>query len=69
MSLAEISKLSLREKFQITESIWGDLREVADGFDTPKDHRDLLDARRQRVQSGDARIHHWDDVKSNFGPS
>ena len=68
MSLAEISKLSLREKFQIMESIWGDLREVADGFDTPKDHRDLLDARRQRVQSGDVRIHHWDDVKSNFGP-
>lgn len=68
MSFAEISKLSLREKFQIMESIWGDLREVADGFDTPKDHQDLLDARRQRVQSGDARIHHWDDVKSNFGP-
>jgi putative addiction module component (TIGR02574 family) len=69
MSLAEISKLSLREKFQIMESIWGDLREVAEGFDTPQAHRDLLDARRQRAQSGEARIHHWDDVKNSFGLS
>lgn len=67
MSLAEIARLSLREKFQIMEAIWEDLREASEGFDVPQSHRDLLDSRRERVRSGAATLLDWDAVKHSIG--
>jgi len=67
MSIAEVHKLTLREKLQFMEAIWLDLRDHVDGLDVPKAHRDLLDSRRERVASGKASIHDWDQAKHNIG--
>ena len=64
MSTIEISHLSLREKFQVMQSIWEDLRSHVDRFEVPQSHKDLLDARRKRVE---AKILDWDQVKHNIG--
>ena len=63
MSIAEVNKLTLREKLQIMEAIWIDLRQHVDALDAPPEHRDLLDSRRDRVASGQAALHDWDQVK------
>ncbi len=67
MSIAEVHKLPLREKLQIMEAIWLDLRQHVDGLDAPQSHRKLLDSRRQRALSGEASIRDWDQVKQTIG--
>lgn len=67
MSVVEVSKLSLREKLQVMEAIWDDLRQRVDQLDVPQAHRDLLEARRKRASSGDAAVHEWDEVKHTLG--
>jgi hypothetical protein len=67
MSVSDISQLSLREKFQIMEAIWADLRGQIDRLHVPTSHKDLLDLRRTRAASGDARILDWDQVKHTIG--
>ena len=67
MSIAEVNKLTLREKLQIMEAIWIDLRQHVDALDAPQEHRDLLDSRRNRVASGHAALHDWDQVKHTIG--
>ena len=67
MSIADIKKLSLREKLQVMEMIWDDLRGTVEGADVPQAHKDLLDERRHRVSTGEAKIHSWDEVKGSIG--
>jgi hypothetical protein len=67
MSIAEIVKLPLREKLQIMEAIWEDLRDHADRFEVPLEHRALLDSRRERVATGIASLRDWDTVKHSIG--
>ena len=67
MSLTDVSQLSLREKLQIMEAIWHDLRDHAEKLDIPTSHRELLDTRRDRVATGKAMIQDWDQVKHTIG--
>lgn len=67
MSVTEISKLPLREKFQIMEAIWAELSERAERFEIPPEHLKLLDERRARVESGETPLHDWDTVKHQIG--
>ena len=67
MSLAEVAKLPLREKFQIMEAIWADLSERMEQFEIPPEHEKLLDVRRARVAAGESTLKEWDAVKHNIG--
>jgi len=67
MSITEISDLPMREKFQIMEFLWGDMRLSLESAETPRDHQDLLDSRRARVDNGEASLLDWDRVKNTVG--
>jgi len=67
MTVADISKLSLREKLQVMEAIWEDLRGRVDVMDVPEEHRQILDDRRARVESGESMVLPWDRVKHSLG--
>jgi len=67
MSITEIKKLPLREKFQIMEALWEDMRGEAEKADIPESHKKLLDERRARVESGEEKLFEWDEVKNNYG--
>jgi hypothetical protein len=67
MGTIELSQFTLREKFQIMQSIWEELRASVDRFEVPQSHKDLLDARRRRVESGESKILDWDQVKHTIG--
>ena len=69
MTVADVKKLPVEEKLRLMEALWLDLREHADQAEIPKAHRRLLDERRARVESGEARLHNWDDVKDHIGNS
>lgn len=67
MNIAEVKSLPLREKFQLLEMIWEDLRSRVETMPVSRSDRDLLDARIERVESGKVAVHHWDDVKHSIG--
>ena len=67
MIVADIAKLTLREKLQLMEAIWEDLRGRVDDMGVPKEHRRILDDRRARIDSGEAKVLDWDQVKQSLG--
>jgi len=67
MIVADIAKLTLREKLQLMEAIWEDLRGRVDDMGVPKEHRRILDDRRARIDSGEAKVLDWDQVKHSMG--
>lgn len=66
MITTEISELSTREKFQLMEALWDDMRMKVDQCEIPQEHMDLLDSRRRAVDSGDDTILDWDRVKHSL---
>ena len=67
MNLIQLSQYSLREKFQIMQSIWDELRTHAEQFEVPQSHKDILDERRRRVENGETVLLDWDQVKHTIG--
>lgn len=67
MNTIELSQFTLREKLQIMESIWEDLRSRIDRFAVPESHKALLDERRRRAGSGESQLLDWDQVKLTIG--
>ncbi len=63
MNTLELSQFSLREKFQIMQSIWEELRSTVDRYEVPQSHKDILDERRRRTDYGESKILDWDHVK------
>ncbi len=66
MTALEISHLSLREKLQIMQTIWEDLRGHVDRMEVPESHKAILDSRRSRVESGASKLLDWNDVKHSI---
>jgi len=67
MNPIEISNLSSREKFQLMEALWEDLRTIVDESEIPRDHIALLEARWSQIASGEDHLVDWDDVKDTIG--
>ena len=63
MNLIQLSQYSLREKFQIMQSIWDELRTHAEQCEVPQSHKDILDERRRRAENGETVLLDWDQVK------
>jgi hypothetical protein len=49
------------------EAIWQDLSHHVESLNIPKEHREILDDRRNQVTSGNAVLHDWDTVKHTIG--
>lgn len=67
MTAQDVQKLPMKQKLQIMEAIWEDLRGRFDQLDIPQEQKDLLDQRRARVRDGASRLMDWDAVKSTLG--
>lgn len=67
MTTFEISQFSLREKLQIMQAIWEDLRGHVDQMVVPESHAEILDSRRRRVESGASKLLDWNQVKHTIG--
>lgn len=67
MTVADIKSLPIEEKFLIMETLWEEMRDLYEQSEIPQAHKDLLDLRRVRVESGEAKLVDWDSVKSSIG--
>ena len=67
MTTEEIKHLPIEQKLRMMEVLWDDLKDRFDRGDVAEEHKELLDQRRQRVQSGKSQMLDWDAVKSAIG--
>ena len=67
MTTDEIKGLPIEQKLRIMKALWEDLRERFEQSEIPERHKKLLDQRRERVRTGQARLLDWDSVKGTIG--
>ena len=67
MTLTEIRKLPVKEKLQIMEVLWEDLRSQVQEEPVPEWHKELLDNRRKAVEAGREKVLDWDQIKDSLG--
>ena len=67
MTTEEIKRLPIEQKMHMMEILWDDLRERFDQGELADEHKALLDQRRKRVRSGEAKMLDWDTVKAAIG--
>ena len=65
--IPDIKSLSQEEKFLTMKNLWEDMRDqIAKTPETPE-IISLLEERFKRVQSGEAQLLDWDEVKGSIG--
>lgn len=64
MSTAELAALAPTEKLKMLEFLWDSLRPEVESLPVPQEHRNLLDERRDKVQSGKSKLVSWEQVAS-----
>jgi putative addiction module component (TIGR02574 family) len=67
MTLTEIRRLPVKEKLQIMEVLWEDLRSQVQEEPVPEWHKELLDNRQKAVEAGREKILDWDQIKDSLG--
>lgn len=63
METEEVKQLPIEEKMRLMEILWQDMRDRFDQVDLSNEQTALLDARRERVRSGEVAMLDWDAVK------
>lgn len=63
MSTAELAALAPTEKWKILEFLWDSLRPEVESLPVSKEHRNLLDERRENAQSGKSKRVAWERAK------
>jgi putative addiction module component (TIGR02574 family) len=62
----QIDSLSVAEKVQLLESVWGSLCAHPGDVQSPEWHREVLEERRRRLEDGRATISSWADAKARL---
>jgi hypothetical protein len=61
-----LKEMSLQEKLAMMESLWEDLAASTEPFESPAWHKEILDERRKRVASGEAKFTDWETAKAEM---
>ena len=64
MSTAELAALAPTAKLKMLEFLWDSLRPEVESLHVPQEHRNLLDERRDKAQSGKSKLVFWEQVAS-----
>jgi len=61
-----LSKMTITEKLVVMNQIWDDLMRNQDDIPSPEWHNEVLSARAERVQDGEAQFKDFESVKSEL---
>jgi hypothetical protein len=63
IGLEDIRRMSLQEKLDALEILWGEIAQPEENVPVPKWHEELLDRRESLIKSGKAIFMDWDVAK------
>ncbi|RLB87198.1 MAG: addiction module antitoxin RelB [Deltaproteobacteria bacterium] len=61
-----LNKMTTTEKLVVMNQIWDDLMRKPDDIPSPEWHNEVLSARAERVQNGEAHFKNFESVKSEL---
>jgi len=61
-----INSMSVSEKLEAIELIWGSLAQDPDSVPSPEWHAEELARRTQRIEAGDTTVSDWDEAEKRF---
>lgn len=59
----DVAQLPLGEKITLMETLWEEISRVDENVEVPEWHKDVLDERERKIQSGEAKFIPWKDAK------
>ena len=65
--IPDVKGMSLEDKMLTMNALWNDLRETFESSGETDQIKSLLDQRVSRLDSGEAELLDWDDVKGSIG--
>ena len=63
IGLEDIKRMSLQEKLETLETLWGEIAQTEEGIPVPAWHQELLDQRENLIKAGKAKFLDWDTAK------
>ncbi len=63
MTIAEISEMSVLERLQTMEALWGSLINEADEIKSPEWHKNVLSDRKEKIEAGHGKFISLEEVK------
>ena len=64
METIDIKKMSTTERLQIMETLWDSLLYEETEIESPKWHRDILEERKRKIESGKAKFLSLEELKA-----
>ena len=61
-----LQDMSFPDKLQLLEALWNDLSGNPDRLPSPEWHREVLEMRRQQVETGEEAISDWEAAKQDI---
>jgi hypothetical protein len=61
-----LHEMTIQEKLAAMEALWEDLSRSSEAIESPEWHKEILDARRQRVAAGTAQFEDWETAKAKI---
>lgn len=58
--------MTLEEKLQAMEALWGDLSRNPDALQSPSWHEDVLREREEQIAAGEASFMDWEQAKAHI---
>lgn len=65
MNAIDIKKMSTMERLQTMEALWDSLLHEDTEIESPEWHRDILDERRGRIESGNVKFIALEELKAS----
>ncbi len=65
MNIQEIKKMSRVERLQAMEALWDSLIDEESEIESPEWHRDVLEERRRKIQTGKAEFISLEKLRAN----
>lgn len=66
MSITDIQKMTTNERLEAMEHLWDSLTHDSQSVKSPEWHEEALKARREHIESGEAKFYTLEQVKSHF---
>ena len=64
MNIAEVKKLSTKERLEVMEVIWESLMNEPEELETPDWHKPILQERKRRIEAGEVGFIPLSDLKN-----
>ena len=61
-----LHEMSFSSKMELLEALWDDLSRAPEQLDSPAWHKEVLEERRRRLQSGEDKLSDWEAAKEDI---